>query len=262
MSRATPPLLLLFITVLAGCADEAAAPPQRPVVETRADSAAMLLYGALGGPGAWNALPYLRFDFAVGRGGARRPVAHHLWNRQTGAYRLEWSAGADSSYVAPFDVDTREGQVYLNGVPVDSARNAELLDHAYGRFINDTYWMLAPTKLFDPGVTRTYVADSSSASVDVIRLTFDDVGLTPGDRYWLYVDAETGLLQKWAYHLQSMPDTATARTFRWTGYEQFDTPQGPIRIATRKEALGGEAVIYTDQIAVPTEVPDSLFVEE
>lgn len=259
----------LFLSALlaAGCAGESApevsatADAEVPSLETRADSVAMQLYEALGGPEAWQSLPYLRFTFAVGQEGERQPVAHHLWNRQTGDYRLEWEEGSDSSYVALFNTDTQEGQVYLNGESVDSSENDELLEQAYRRFINDTYWFLAPVKVFDEGVRRAYVADSSDAETDVIRLTFEDVGLTPGDRYWLYVDEETGMLDRWAFHLQGMPEDASPRFSRWTGYETLSAPAGSVRVATRKEAVGGDGAIYTDNVEAPTDVPEALFTD-
>lgn len=261
-------VLILFLLIgwaAAGCSGEAepeetTAAADLPPLETPADTVAQQIYSYFGGPQAWQQLPYLRFDFAVEQNGQRQPVASHLWDRQSGDYRVEWRAGADSVYTALFNVNTQEGQVYLNGDSVASARNQELLDQAYRRFINDTYWMLAPVKLFDPGVNRSYVADSSSDSLGVIRLSFEDVGLTPKDRYWLYADRETGRLDRWGFILQGQSRN-TPSLFRWTDYERFSTPAGTLRVATRKEALGGQRAILTDQVRMPEEVPQEMFTD-
>ena len=257
---------LLFILCLsgAGCAgeasqDEAESASSLPSTETRADSLAMRAYEALGGPEAWAALPYLRFDFAVEQDGNRQLIAHHLWNRQTGDYRVEWPAGSDSTYTALFNVNARKGQVYLNGDSVASARNDTLLQQAYRRYINDSYWLLAPTKMLDPGVNRTYVADSSNASTGVVKLTFGDVGLTPGDQYWMHVDKETGRLKRWDFVLQHQPNNAPPSSFTWTGYESFSTPAGTLRVATRKEARGGNRALLTDAVGMPENVPEDMF---
>ena len=254
-----------LVLLLVGCEPSETTPPpadavpevEMPTLATKADTMAMHAYEAAGGPAAWAALPYLRFEFAGERDGEARPGIKHLWNRRTGDYRLEMPGGEDSTYVVLFNVNTREGQAYLNGTALDSTQNAQRLEQAYGRFINDTYWLLMPFKLFDPGVTRTYVPDSSNAERDVIHLSFAEVGLTPGDEYWVFMDKETGRVEEWAYHLQSDRDGR----FTWTGYETHDTPAGPLHFATRKEAAGGNAALLTYQIDTPTDPPADLFTD-
>lgn len=253
---------LLILALLTGCASESeteAVAPDALVVETKADSVALRAFEAAGGPQTWAALPYLRFDFGSERDGTHRVAARHLWNRQTGDYRVEMPAGGDTVYVALFNVETQEGQVYLDGAPLDSVENAERLQGAYRRFINDTYWLLVPTKLFDPGVHRTYVADSSDAETDVISLTFDEVGLTPGDQYWIYVDRATGRVTRWAYHLQHFEADRPPTSLEWTAYETLDSPAGPVTLATRKQGTG--YVLVTDNLATPAEVAAEMFTD-
>lgn len=230
---------------------------ERPPLETTADTIAMRAFEGFGGPEAWAALPYLRFDFGAENEEGRQVRRKHLWNRRTGDYRVEWTAGADSQYVALFNVDSREGQVYRNGTALDSLENAEALQQAYRGFINDTYWLLAPTKMFDPGVQRTYVPDSADAGVDVVRLSFQDVGLTPGDQYWMYVDQQTGRLDRWDFVLQGGGEGR----FRWTGYEPHPTAAGTLYVATRKEAVDRPSALLTDNVEMPAEVDESLFTD-
>ena len=77
-------------------------------------------------------MPFLRFDFRSSTPGdtARaRPPRRHLWDRQTGAYRLEM-ARPDSAIVALFNVnEARAGRVFVNGAPVaDTAAARPQLD--------------------------------------------------------------------------------------------------------------------------------------
>lgn len=223
----------------------------RPAVDTAADSLAMRTYEAIGGPEAWQRLPGLRFDFAIERGGERNLVAKHLWNRETGDYRLERTT-EDGMEVILFNVDTREGSAFRDGEALDDEATADALEAAYQRYINDTYWLKAPAKLFDEGVNRSVAADSASADYDVLHLTFGDVGLTPDDRYWLYISTETDLVERWAFILQNNPD-ADPSFFTWTDYVTLAAPGGDIQVAQRKasEAEGGPAIL-TDNVDVVT----------
>jgi hypothetical protein len=231
--------------------------------ETRADSVAYRLLQAHGAD-AWATAPYLRFNFGIETPNGGQTIARHLWNRTTGEYRIEWSAGPDSSYVALVNIreqrDGRlDGTVYLNGNELTGAAGESAREQAYGRFVNDTYWLLAPLKVYDPGVNRTYLADSSTADHDVIQLTFNDVGRTPGDQYWLYVSTETGQLDRWAYHLQGMPDDAPPQFYDWTQYQELQAPDGTVRLAPRKEAVGADRALLTNQLALPESPPDGAF---
>lgn len=252
-------LVLLLALLVAACtpADEAPPGAPRPALETYADTLAMRTFDAAGGPEAWASLPYLGFHFSAEREGVARPAVKHLWDRRSGAYRVEMPGGEDTTYVVLMNVHTREGTAYLNGTPLEAAASAARVEQAYERYINDTYWLMAPTKLFDPGVRRTLVPDSSDATTDVIHLAFADVGLTPGDEYWLYVDKETGLVTRWRYRLESGREGA----WNWTDYEEHAAPAGPIRLATRKETLDGRVAILTDHIETPTEVAAAVFTD-
>lgn len=261
---------LLVGGFLVGCASEsdgteetAAASIDTISPETRADSVAYRLLQAHGAEALASA-PYLRFNFGIDTPDGERVVARHFWDRTTGDYRVEWEGGADSSYVALINVREVEdqraaGTVYLNGTELSGTEGQDARADAYGRFINDTYWLLAPLKTFDPGVQRTYVADSSTAEHDVIRLSFGDVGLTPGDQYWLYVSTETGRLDRWAFHLQGMDEDEPPSPFDWTDEVSLDAPDGTVHLATRKQAEGANQAILTDQLSLPDEPPEGVF---
>ena len=252
-------LLILLFSACGGTPAENAGAADLPDLNTRADSVAMQVYEAFGGPEAWGSLRYLRFDFGGGTETERNVRARHLWDRMSGDYRLEMLGEGDTVHVALFSVDSREGEVYLNGSPVGEARRDELLERAYRRFINDTYWLLMPVKMLDPGVNRTYVSDSSTAETEVIQLSFDEVGLTPGDRYWVYVDSETGRVEQWAYHLEGHPPNHVPTPIEWTGYRTLQAPAGEILVAERK--VGPGFVLYTDNVEAPDEVEEGAFTD-
>lgn len=231
--------------------------PLMPPAETYADSVAISAYDALGGAQALAELAALRFNFGFDRDGDVSVGRKHLWDKQTGDYRIEYNQGVDSSFVILFNVNSREGTSYLNGVALGDEENAQRIESAYSSFINDTYWLLAPMKMMDPGVIRSFVADSSDALTDVVKMTFEGVGLTPGDQYWMYVDKATGQLKRWSFVLQGNPE-ASPRAFDWEGYKSFDTPAGTLTFSERKQSVGAPFALLTDGVAVYNEAPEGM----
>ncbi len=268
MLRAHAPLLAAALLVFcggcrAGSDSSSAVAPEaaRPALQTTADSLAWRITEAAGGPDAWAALPVLRFDFVVEREGAEVFRARHLWDRATGRYRVEWPAGEDSTFVALFTIDGSDtaepvGRVFLDGRSAGSALGRELTGEAYERHVNDTYWLLAPLKLFDGGVRRALAPDSSDGATDVLALSFDGVGMTPGDRYWLRADRATGRLAGWSFVLQD----SSAGRYDWSDEATLATPAGPLRLATRKATPGGTSAILTPVFPAPP-LTDSLFTD-
>lgn len=258
--RLTGFALLLFL--LAACSTEPADDPVGDAVSpvaltTEADTIAMQAYEATGGPTVWDQVPYLTFEFAFEQEGDRRMIARHAWNRRTGDYRVSWPEEGGDTTTVLMNVRSREGTAYRNGVEVPSAEQDSLLESAYRRFINDTYWMLSPTKLFDPGVNRAAAPERATDSTRVLQLSFGDVGLTPGDRYWMEIDRETGEVAGWSYILQNQEPPASR--FRWMDHETIETPAGPIRLATRKQTEDGSRAILTDRIAAPDTMEPAFF---
>ena len=70
-----------------------------------------------------------------------------------GDYRITGTDPSGAPYAVYFNVNTKQGKAYVNGKPVEGEEADKLVKGAYARYINDTYWLLAPWKVFDPGVT-------------------------------------------------------------------------------------------------------------
>ncbi|MFN3597063.1 MAG: hypothetical protein ACK41D_07305 [Rubricoccaceae bacterium] len=230
--------------------------------ETEADALARRIADASGGLAAWNALDVLRFDFVVLRDTAEAMRARHLWDRRANRYRVEWPAGRDSTVVAVFDPGTFNaeapaGQAAINGAPLSGEALAARLAQGYRRFINDTYWLLAPLKTRDPGVTRALAPDSATADTEALALAFEGVGLTPGDRYWLHADRASGRLVAWTYLLQG--DSVAVR-WTWDDPAELPARRGALRLPARKTRADGAVTIRTDPRPAPS-LADDLFTD-
>lgn len=251
---------LLALLLLAGCSEAPPPPADAPrlPLANRADSVAFRIVEASGGLEAWEALPGLRFEFGFERDGQQQVAARHYWDKREGRYRVEWPGGEDTTLVAIFSVWPDSGRVYANGAPLEGEAGEEALAAARRRTINDTYWLLAPLKVFDEGVTRTLAPDSSDAETDAIRLSFDGVGLTPGDQYWLFADRATGRLERWTFALEGNP---SPRSFEWTAYQRLSGPGGPVFLSARKQALGSPGAILTDGLQTVASPDSAMFAD-
>jgi len=229
----------------------------RPVVaDEKADRVARELVTALGGETAWQKARQLRFDFVVEREGTRVAEVHHLWDRYTGDYRLLGTDKSGAPYAVYFNVNTRDGSAFVNGRAVEGEEKKKLLETAYGRFINDTYWLLAPWKVFDPGVHRDYDGEKTGpdgALCDVIRLTFDNVGLTPKDVYWLWVTRDGRRMVQWQYVLGGAQEEPT--TALWKEWKTF----GGVSLSLEKTLAGKSFRIVFENVTVSPSRDDKDF---
>jgi hypothetical protein len=214
------------------------------------------------GSDAFTQARVLHFTWAVERDGERIATWDHTWDRWSGDYRL---AGVDRESGAPwlalFNVGSREGRVWLDDEEVTGDALPAQLERAYGRFINDTYWLLMPWKWRDPGVNLTHLGTEQvgGAVCDVVELSFADVGLTSKDRYRAYLDRESGLMVRWAYVLQGedgAPGSGEPTVWDWTEWTEVEPG---VWFAFRKVRQGGDgpaAAIVTDGVELFLEPGD------
>jgi hypothetical protein len=228
---------------------QVATPPAQAQVDPRAAQVADRLMQALGGREAWDATRFIRFDFAGRRS--------HVWDKQTGRHRLEGKTQDGKTYVILQNLTTREGQAWLDGQQAEGEKAKKLLERGYGAWVNDTYWLLMPYKLRDPGVNLAYDGEETidGQTYDKVVLTFNGVGLTPGDRYWAYVNRSTGLMDRWAYLLQDQPRDAAPTAWLWQGWQTY----GRIKLAPTRQQVGSDKKLELANIAVLDNVPDSVF---
>ncbi len=244
LRRTTLPLLIAILAVPAVLAVPASA-QETPSAQAVADR----VLQTLGGKQAWDNTRFLHFTFA-----GRRT---HWWDKWTGRHRVEGQNKEGQKYVVLENINTKEGTAYLNGQKAEGDKAKELLEAAYGAWVNDTYWLLMPYKLQDPGVNLSYAGQETidGKTYDKLALSFEHVGLTPGDRYWAYINRETGLMDRWAYILQDMPKEGPPTVWRWEGWQKY----GNIMLAPGRTRVGDDRKLDLSDIAVSDQMPDSVF---
>jgi len=227
------------------------------VSDPKALAVADAVLEALGGRAAWEATRFLRFDFAVETGGEQRPPRRHWWDKHTGRHRVEGQTREGQPFVVLHNLQTREGQAYLNGQRLQGDEEKAQLERGYQAWVNDTYWLLMPYKMRDPGVVLGYEgqAEEGGESWDKLRLSFQNVGLTPGDRYWVYVNTKTRLVDRWEFILQNQDAAQPPTRFDWKSW----TRHGGILLAPERVNAATKRRIFFPVLEVPGTIADATF---
>lgn len=225
-SRAALVPTLLLLTTLSGCKTFGSAKgPYRDVLPGP-DRLAQKVFYASGGK-SWHTVSRIKFTFNVIDDGKTVLSRSH-----------DWDLVAGTNTVTTADNSTT---LYLNTPPSTPAEKS-----AFAAWTNDTYWLLMPLKLFDPGVNRLMLVPETIGpkQYEVLQLTFGDVGLTPGDTYNLYIEPTLARVKYWDY----IPNPDKKLRFSWDDYETF----GPLTLATSHSLVGGTRQITLTNISVET----------
>ena len=131
------------------------------------------------------------------------------------------------------NVHDKQGRAWEDGEAItDPEQLAAALQNGYEAWINDAYWVIMPFKLLDPGVTLKYAGERAiedGRPADVLELTFNGVGVTPENRYEVFVAKDTGLVEQWSFY-RTADATEPGFTLPWTDWQRF----GRILIATKQ----------------------------
>ena len=154
------------------------------------------------------------------------------------------------------NVNSKEGRAWVGGKELAGAELKEALERGYGAWVNDTYWLLMPYKMTDPGVTLKYAGEEKGANgvmYDKVNLSFDNVGLTPKDTYWVWVNRDTGMVDRWDYVLKG--ERRRPPPGRGAGW----TKHGNIMLAGERTNPKESRKLMLPGIAVMETMPDKVF---
>lgn len=182
---------------------------------------------ASGGRANWDAVDTLHWNFF----GMRELI----WNKTTGDVTI---TSEKEKYEMNINILTDEGSVIRNGEKVTNTDSLKIfLNQAKEIWINDSYWLAMPFKLKDSGVQLKYIGDGmtqDSMAAEVLELTFQSVGVTPENKYLVYVDKKSNLVSQWDFYAKAN-DPKPRFSMPWKGYKKIDgillsEDRGPRRI--------------------------------
>ncbi len=166
--------------------------------DPRAIELAERVVARVGGRAGWGATELVHWNFL----GHRR----WIWDRANDRARVEVPGDA---LVVVCDLPTRKGRAWRGGSRLTGDELAEKLELAHQWWVNDSYWLAMPFKLFDPGVTLSHAGRRTAADgrqCEVLRLAFSGVGYTPENHYDVYVDSDTDLIAQWDFYASGADD--------------------------------------------------------
>jgi len=195
--------------------------------DAKAVALADSVMAACGGRENWEKTHFITWDWF----GKRLTV----WDKWTGDLRIE-----SRMSLVLMNMNAMTGRAWKLGHEItEPAALKRAIDYGYEAWANDAYWMILPFKLKDGGVTLKYIKEDTTVEgqlADVISMTFKNVGLTPNNKFHVYIDKQSKLLVQWDFY-QSATDAEPHFLTPWKNYQRYgnillsnDRGEGPRKI--------------------------------
>lgn len=169
---------------------------------------------AMGGREAWDQATGFYWNFF----GARTL----LWDKADNRVRIHVQ---QPEMTIALDMDDMSGSVWKSGQKLENLDSIQkYLQQGKEMWINDSYWLFMPFKLKDSGVTLKYAREDTTMNgrkADVLRLTFDNVGVTPDNAYEVWVDIDEKLVKQWAWYREASQEEPNF-VLPWDDYQDYE----------------------------------------
>ncbi len=107
---------------------------------------------------------------------------HYKWKKNKSTCMVYWE-----NYKVNLNFKTpTESKSYVHNFEVSGEQSMELIEKATKFFNNDSFWLVAPYKVFDEGTERSVVTLENGKTA--LLVTYTSGGSTPGDSYLWHLD--------------------------------------------------------------------------
>ncbi|MCF6296216.1 MAG: hypothetical protein L3J25_11090 [Flavobacteriaceae bacterium] len=107
---------------------------------------------------------------------------HYKWEKDKNVCAVYWK---EYKVVLHLN-DIENSKVYVHNFNIQGDMEKELLEKAISYFNNDSFWLIAPYKVFDKGTERRLVTLENGN--EALLVTYTSGGSTPGDSYLWILD--------------------------------------------------------------------------
>ncbi|MGI9543709.1 MAG: hypothetical protein ACR2MX_10650 [Cyclobacteriaceae bacterium] len=169
-----------------------------------ADQVAEKMMAAVNKP-AWDSTTYVQWTF--------RGEHTFLWDKDRHLVQVDWE-----SNTVLLDINKIAGKAYQAGEELDEKRTAALVQEAWEHFCNDSFWLNAVVKAFDPGTERSLVKLKDGR--EGLKVSYSQGGVTPGDAYVWILD-ENSRPTSWKMWVEIIP--VGGMEFTWEVWDTLST---------------------------------------
>lgn len=193
---------LVLLALVAGWIANAPRPEGAPGPE--ADAMARKMQDAIHLE-AWNNTRFLRWSFPGGH--------DYVWDKEAGLVQVKWG-----NTEVLLRTSGPSGKAWKNRQPLEGAAADAAIQEAWAYFCNDSFWLNAPAKVFDPGTQRALVTTESGKKA--LLVTYESGGVTPGDAYLWHLKAD-GTPERYEMWVSIIPIGGLDAT--WESWETLST---------------------------------------
>ncbi|MEL0456139.1 hypothetical protein WJN01_07880 [Flavobacteriaceae bacterium SZ-1-7] len=123
---------------------------------------------------------------------------HYEWDREKSTCDVYWK---ENKVVLNLN-DYSKSKVYIHSFKNEGEIAKDLIKKAKKYYENDSFWLVAPYKVFDPGTERRLVKTVNGK--EALLVTYTTGGSEPGDSYLWYLD-ENGMPTKFQMWVNILP---------------------------------------------------------
>jgi hypothetical protein len=187
---------------------------------TKAEELANKMQNALN-KAAWDSTNVITWQFKGGH--------TYVWDKTNEMVQVKWNENSVLLNLKEWN----KGKAFVNDKEITDAQLDVLRGKAWQFFCNDSFWLIAPFKVFDEGVTRKVVKIDNN---EALLASYASGGVTPGDSYLWFLD-ESGVPLKYKMWVKIIPIGGVEAT-----WEQWNSTKTGVKIAT-KHKLGPLTIV-------------------
>lgn len=137
-----------------------------------------------------------------------------VWDKRNEFVQVKW----DKNEVLLNLKEWNKGKAFSEGKEITDGQLDVLRGKAWSIFCNDSFWLIAPYKVFDEGVTRKIVKNKDGS--EALLASYASGGVTPGDSYLWMIDTN-GIPKAYKLWVKVLPIGGVSAT--WENWKTTET---------------------------------------
>jgi len=106
----------------------------------------------------------------------------YRWDKKNSTVAIKWN----DNHVF-YNQNNPQHSIIIRPKNISDQIKKELIAKVESKFNNDSFWLVAPFKLYDKGVQRYYIEPTETENASLL-ITYNSGGTTPGDSYQWFLD--------------------------------------------------------------------------